>query len=155
MAEPWAESETVTLRALHGQGLSLGRIAKQMGRSRETVARRASEGGLQWDRSLTEAATKAAVADAKARRTMLSLAILGDLEEARLRIGTSESAREFQSASQGMDALMRSYVSLVRMEPDDGGLGEAQSIVGRILAAVSLSVEGLPRLNPTAPRAEV
>lgn len=50
---------------------------------------------------------------------------------------------------------MRSYVNLLRTEPDDGGMGEAQGIVGLILAAVRGSVVGLPTLNPTAPRVEV
>jgi hypothetical protein len=152
---PWTPEDDATLRRLHGEGVALHSSAKQMGRAKQTVSSHAEALGLSFDREGTAAATRAAVTDAKARRTALGMAMLADLEEARKRIGASESAREFQAAAQGMDALMRSYVALLRTEPDDGGFGEAQGIVGKILAAITLSVDGLPRLNPSAPREEV
>lgn len=157
MAPPrsWTPSEERVLARLHREGLSLREIAKRMSRSADTISRHAAQAGLSFDRSVTVAATLATTVDAKARRAALGIAMLADLETARLRIGVSESAREFQATTQGIDALMRAYVNLLRQEPGDGGLGEAQGIVGVILAAVRGSVDGLPRLNPTAPSAEV
>lgn len=155
VSRPWDESEAKQLVELHGQGASLREIARQMRRSKDTISRRAVSAGLSFDRSVTAEATKAAKEDAKARRTALELNMLGDLEVARLRFGKAQTPREFQSVAQGMDALMRSYVNLLRQSPDDGGLEEAQGILGKIFAAVTVSVEGQPRMNPTAPRLEV
>jgi hypothetical protein len=145
----WTQGEDLKLRQLHSSGAALHSIASEMHRSKQTISKHAQAAGLSFSRTSTAAATEATVLDAKSRRAALGLALLGDLEEARKRIGESQSAREFQSAAQGMDALMRSYVNLLRTEPDDGGLGEARGMVGIILAAVQGSVDGVPRLNPT------
>ena len=149
-AKPWAESDDTTLRKMLGEGLTLREIAKQMDRSGATISRHASALNLPFDRAVTAAATRATVVDAKARRSALGLAMLEDLETARLRIGKSESAREFQAAAQGMDALMRSYVHLLRMEPDDNGLTESRGLVGAIMAAIMMDTEGVERMNPTS-----
>ncbi len=146
---PWSQADDLKLRELHLAGMALHSIATEMRRGKQTVSRHAQDLGLSFSRTSTVAATEAAVLDAKSRRAALGLAMLGDLEEARKRIGESQSAREFQSAAQGMDALMRSYVNLLRTEPDDGGLGEARGMVGFILAAVKGSVDGVPRMNAT------
>lgn len=145
----WSPEEGTELAQLHGKGLSLREIAKRMSRSADTISRHAASSGLSFDRATTDAATRASVVDAKARRSALGAALLSDLESARLRLGVAASAREFQSAAQGLDALMRSYVNLLRQEPDDGGITEARGLVGMILGAVMSSVEGVPRLNPT------
>lgn len=150
----WGESEDTQLRALHGQGLPARQIAIQMEWGVSSVSRRASRLGLAFDRSTTAAATQAAKQDAKARQAALELDLLGDIEQARLKFEEIVTMRDFQAFGQGLDAVVRAYVNFKRAVPDDGGLEEAQGLVGRILAAVSLSVEGLPRLNPTAPRAE-
>ncbi len=148
----WVPEEDTTLRLLHGQGLALHSIARKMQRSKATVAKHAATLGLDFDRSVTAKATAAAQTDAKARRAALGLAILGDLETARIRLGKAESAREFQNAAQGMDALMRSYVNLLRQEPDDGGMAESQGIVGAILGAIRTSVDGVERMNTVLER---
>lgn len=51
-----------------------------------------------------------------------------------------------------MDALMRSYVNLLRQEPDDGGMAESQGIVGAILGAIRTSVDGVERMNTVLER---
>lgn len=150
--KPWSPAEDTTLRRLHGQGLALHSIAGKMHRSKATVAKHAEALGLGFDRTATASATAAAQTDAKARRAALGLALLGDLETSRSRLSKADSPREFQSAAQGLDALMRSYVNLLRQEPDDGGLAETRSIVGVLIGAIRASVEGDDRMNPTAPR---
>lgn len=80
---PWEPTETDTLRALHGDGLSLNAIAKRMSRSKDVVSRRAADLGLNWDRTRTAVATQAVILDAKARRAALQLALLEDAEKLR------------------------------------------------------------------------
>lgn len=121
-----------------------------MGRAKQTGSRHSEKLALAFDRSLTVAATKVAKVDAKARRTALELALLGDLEGARERFAMAVSARESKAKAQGVDALMRSYVNLLRQSADDDALAEGRGIVGAILGAIQISVEGETRLNCTA-----
>lgn len=80
---PWEPTETDTLRALHGDGLSLNAIAKRMSRSKDVVSRRAADLGLNWDRTRTAVATQAVILDAKARRAALQMNLLEDAERLR------------------------------------------------------------------------
>lgn len=128
-------------------GRKRNEIAREVGVSPSTVSRLAQAEGLTFDRTQTEKATKAHVADAKARRATLSLDMLGDLETARLRIIEAANARDFQLTAQGLDALTRAYVNLQKLEPDDGGLDMARGLLGKFFAAV----ESVADLEPGIP----
>jgi hypothetical protein len=142
MAEPkpWSPDEGATLRRLHGERLSLNRIAKEMTRSRDTISRRAAELGLTFDRTMTEAATQASKVDAKARQTSLEHALLADVEDMRLLRPEGMTMREFQAFGQGLDAVVRAYANFKRTVPDDGGLEDARGFVDRILFAVQMTL---------------
>ncbi|MEP7194603.1 MAG: hypothetical protein ABI903_17280, partial [Actinomycetota bacterium] len=71
MATTWTTNLDKRLRNLHAQGLPLRECAKRMGRSRSGVGDHAKVLGLSWDRSKTQVATKARVADNRARRAEL------------------------------------------------------------------------------------
>jgi hypothetical protein len=134
-------------------GMGRNAVAKEVGISGRTVSIIAAKEGLSFDREASAKATEARKEDAKARRSTLGVAMLGDLEEARLRLAKTETARDFQATAQGMDALTRAYTALVKLEPDDGGLGEARGMVGSILGAIRDSVHGVPRMNESNPPA--
>lgn len=142
MAEvkPWSDAEGRTLRELHAAGQSLGGIAKQMKRSRATISKRAADAGLSFDRRATEVATQAAKVDAKARQVTLEQDLLGDVEQARLRLSQVETPRDFQAIGQGFDAVVRAYANFKRTVPDDGGFGEARGFVDRILFALEFAL---------------
>lgn len=70
-ARPWTPAEDTILRALHEAGRSLHSIAAEMGRSKDTISKKAAALGLTWDRSRTAAAAQAVVIDNKARRALL------------------------------------------------------------------------------------
>lgn len=83
-ARPWTDDDDARLRELHAAETSLRAIAADLDRSKTAVARRLAHHGLSAaDRSQTMAATAAKVADARARRAALELALLDDA--ARLR----------------------------------------------------------------------
>jgi hypothetical protein len=128
-------------------GRGRNEIAREIGVSGGTISRVASKAGLTFDRTETRRATDARSADAKARRTVLSLAMLGDLEDARLRLAEMVGARDFQLTAQGIDLLARAYVNLHKLEPDDNGLGEAKGMVASMLLAIRTSVDGIDRMN--------
>ncbi len=148
MPRSWTEGDDQTLAALHGQGLGLNAIAKEMDRGNATVSRHATALGLSFDRSSTARATEAAVKDAKARQAKLKLDLLGDIEQARLRLGDIETMRDFQAFGQGLDAVVRAYANFVRTIPEDGGRDLAKSMLGRILLAIDASLVGTEPLNP-------
>lgn len=129
-------------------GQSRNSIAKAVKSSTKTVTKVAMEAGLTFDRKDTIIATEAAQADAKSRRASLGLALLTDLETARLRLIKTNTARDFQATAQGLDALTRAYTNLLKLEPNDDGLSEVQGMMGVLLAAVRTSVSDVPTLNP-------
>lgn len=80
---PVTQADYARVAELHAQGLSRNGIADAMGRSGRTVSRIAKELGLSFERTRTAAATAAKVADGKARRAALALALLDDAERLR------------------------------------------------------------------------
>jgi hypothetical protein len=146
---PWTEEDDATLRRLHGSGMALSSISKEMGRAKATVSKHADSLGLSFDRTITAAATHAAKVDAKSRQATLELGLLTDVEKSRLMFGGIETMRDFQAFGQGLDATVRAYANFKRTIPDDGGLEESKGIVGAIFGAVLFTVraKGFGRLN--------
>jgi transposase-like protein len=144
---PLSDAKRQQVIDLAKTGRGRNEIAREVGVSGRTVSVIADKEGLSFDRSQTVQATEARKVDAKARRTTLSLDMLGDLETARLRIIEAATARDFQLTAQGLDALTRAYVNLQKLEPDDGGLGEARGLLGKFFAAV----ESVADLEPGMP----
>ena len=79
-ARAWTDEESSELRRRHGEGQSLRVIASGMGRSKATVGKYASDLGLKFDRAATEAATRVAMIDAKARRHALEQRLLDEVD---------------------------------------------------------------------------
>lgn len=153
MATPprrWSEADDRTLRDLHSQGRSLHSIAAEMNRGKDTISKYAGRAGLSFSRVGTEQATQASVADAKSRQARIRLDLLGDIEQARLRIARADSARDFQAIGQGFAAVMRAYTDFVRTLPEETGMDMAKSMLGRIYLAIAASVDQETPLNPTS-----
>lgn len=129
------------------QGTGRNQIAKQLGISTQTVSKHVSSAGITFERSASEQANKAWQTEAKTRRTVLGQEMLGDLEQARVRLAHVDTARDFQLTAQGIDALTRSYVNLVKLEPTPNGLEEAREGLGGLLAIIKETVHDQPRLN--------
>lgn len=68
---PVTDAERARVVELHGQGASRGAIARQLGRSPDTVGRIAAAAGLSWDRGRTAVAVAAKQMDNRARRAAL------------------------------------------------------------------------------------
>lgn len=103
---PWTGADTRTLKALHSEGLSLGKIAKQMGRSRSTINDRAKRNGLGFDRTRTKAAAEARRIDAAALRAELKVKLLEDAERLRGQLFTRTKVFNFG----GKDNTYREHV---------------------------------------------
>lgn len=82
-----SEKRDAVLAAIRVGGKSLNQIAKDCGVAKATVSKIAKESGLTdaFDRTRTEAATRAHAIDARARREQLKLDLLGDAKRLRER----------------------------------------------------------------------
>lgn len=78
---PVTEEERAEFRRLHSEGLSRNEISRQTGRSLRTVSLHCAAMGLTFDRTMTEEATRARVADLAERRAILAEALQGDAEQ--------------------------------------------------------------------------
>ena len=78
---PVGDAEREQIRVLHARGESLNAIAKQLGRSKSTIAHHCKAMGLSFDRSATIEATEARVADTKAKRAEVSARFLAKAGE--------------------------------------------------------------------------
>lgn len=162
MPQPWdRDTEDTRLRELHTAGKSLHAIAKEMGRSKDTIARHAQRLGLTWDRDRVVAATKAKVADARARRAAavaVELDLL-ELSQAQIRAGLKgEGWQTLVKAEMGTEVTRRlKYVPprdlkdhtaarsamagiITRLDHTDPGVEAGRSMLDAL--AASLGVTG-------------
>lgn len=105
---PVTQADYEQVRQLHAKKLSRNAIAEQLGRSGKTISKIAEKLGLSFDRERTKAATEAKVADARAKRAALSLALLDDAERLRKQLWEPASyvahgGKEFDRADWTMD----------------------------------------------------
>jgi len=77
----WTDDESRRLRELHADGRSLNAIAKELGRSTDTISRWADKLELSFDRGATAKAAQAKHIDNKARRAILEERLLVKSEE--------------------------------------------------------------------------
>lgn len=82
---PITDQDRQQVAELHAAGRSRNQIAREIGRAASTVSKIAAafDPPLSFERERTQKATAAKVADAKARRAALALALLGDAERLR------------------------------------------------------------------------
>ena len=99
--KPWTDTDQQRLLDLHADGRSLHAIAKELGRSKDTISRYAAAAGLTWDRSRTAAAAHAVVVDNKARRAEALRRELDILELAQKRILDGHHGRGWRTLLRG------------------------------------------------------
>lgn len=76
MARPWTDDDHQAMIDMAGAGMTLTRIAKELGRSTQTIHYHSQRAGLSFDRSRTAKATEAKKIDAADRRVTLELLYL-------------------------------------------------------------------------------
>lgn len=77
----WTDEESRRLADFHAQGKSLHFIAKELGRSKDTVSRHADRLGLSFSREQTAKAAEAVHVDNKARRALLESRLLEEADK--------------------------------------------------------------------------
>jgi DNA-binding CsgD family transcriptional regulator len=154
--DPVTEEEREQMHRLHAEGKGRNEIARTLDRSERTISLHCADMGLTFDRSATEAATRARMADLAERRAILAEALQGDAERlteqlwlptvvysfggkdntyAQRRVDEPPAdAKKALMAAAGM-AIDRS----VKLVPpaDDGGAEQARSMVGQLLTGLA------------------
>ena len=88
-ARKWTRVDDTRLRELHGQGMALHSISREMDRAKSVISRQADLLGLSWDRSRTAAAARAVSVDNKARRVTIVNRIYDRIEHLQDRLEAS------------------------------------------------------------------
>lgn len=153
---PVTDDERDEIRRLHAQRLGRNEIARRLGRGTRTISVEAERMGLTFDRTATEEATRARMADLAERRAILAEALQGDAERLTeqlwqpakvFNIGGKDNtytekevpeppadAKKNLMAAAGM-AIDRS-LKLVPPQ-NDGGEEAARGMVGQLLTGLS------------------
>ncbi|WP_037823054.1 helix-turn-helix domain-containing protein [Streptomyces sp. NRRL B-24720] len=76
--EPITPEDLETIRRFHADGCGRNEIARRTGRSPRTISIYAAKLGLSFDRTATEEATRARMADLAEKRTILAEALTDD-----------------------------------------------------------------------------
>lgn len=164
---PYKPEEDALLRQLIPQGVSQSEIARQLDRTRGSVANRAAKLGIKSDRMQTVAATQAKVIDAKARRAALELTLLEDAEKLRSQIWQqhtyfdwggkdhsfdqhtvdeptpADKQRLMQAATLAVDRSLR-----IAAHDADTGVAEAVGALDQIADALTEVAKTLPDMGP-------
>lgn len=90
---PVTDETREQVRALHAEGLGRNEIARRLQRSPRTISVLSAQMGLSYDRTATEEATRARMADLAERRAILAEELQGDAE--RLTASVWEPAKVF------------------------------------------------------------
>lgn len=157
------EADEEKVRELHAQGLGRNEIARQIGRGQRTVSVIAARLNLSFDRTATEEATRARMADLAEKRAILADALTDDALRLSSQVwepsvvynfggkdNTYEEHLVDEPPAADKRALMAAATAAaaqsVRLVPPaaDAGAQEARSMVGKLfegLAEVARQIE--------------
>ncbi|MER7363590.1 hypothetical protein [Nonomuraea wenchangensis] len=126
-------------------GKPRNQIAREHEVSPSTVSKIAEENGVTnaFDRAQTENATKAALADNKARRVLLSSQALDDAGVMRLKALESDSGRDARDFATAYGIFIDKHAVLERLD-SDGGADSAKGMIGALAAGLQAAYEQLP-----------
>ena len=153
---PFTEDDVDELRRLHAEGHGRNEIARRMGWASRTISIYAARMNLSFDRSATEEATRARIADLAEKRTILAEALTDDALRVSAQmwepavvfnIGgkentyTEEPVPEPPAADkrQLMAAATAAAAQALRLVPPtaDSGADEARSMLGKLFTGLA------------------
>jgi hypothetical protein len=166
---PLTDDQRLTIAELADDGLSVRQIAAQMKIAPSTVTRAAQRMGIAFDRSATEKATAARIADAKARRSTTALRLLELANQEMDRLGRPYRAHAFlggqmpgyfehvlpQPDAAARLAIVRTagtlidkHIRLAGMGGQGGDLEHAKSMLGSLMAGLEAAYGDVTEDSP-------
>jgi hypothetical protein len=160
---PLTTAEMARIRELHAAGHGRNAIARELRRSPDTISRACAQLGLDFDRSASEVATAARVADARARRARLQLELLDDAERLRAQIFAPTTVFAFggrdnvynerqvvqppvRDQRDLVHAVSTAVAASLRLAEHDADTGadDAKSMLGALAAGLRAAYEAMP-----------
>lgn len=156
------DKDRQAIRELHAQGLGRNAICRAINRGQRTVSVLAAEMGLSFDRTATEEATRARMADLAEKRSILAEALVDDALRLSAQVWepavvfniggaqniyTQQSVPEPPAADKRalMAAATQAAAQSMRLVPPtaDSGAQEAVSMVGKLFTGLAEVAERL------------
>ncbi|NNJ04159.1 helix-turn-helix domain-containing protein [Streptomyces sp. PKU-MA01144] len=153
---PVTDQTRADIRRLHAEGCGRNEIARRLTRSPRTISVEAAAMGLTFDRTATEEATRARVADLAEKRAILADALTDDALRLSAQIwqpavvfnfGGKDNTFEKRDVPEPpaldkkalMAAATAAAAQSLRLVPpqDDGGNEAAQSLVGQLMTGLA------------------
>jgi hypothetical protein len=157
-SDPVGPEEKDRIRVLMARGISCVQIARQLGRSTETISRHAKAMGLSFDREQTREATTVRVDDMKARRARLTERLLDEAEADLNGRKELQPDHAFLQKGEAMDGqfmprpqdkmylarsaatLLAEHRNLASFDSEDGAAG-AKSMLAALAAGLATAAE--------------
>ncbi|MFJ3173782.1 helix-turn-helix domain-containing protein [Streptomyces roseus] len=152
---PVTDEDRTQLRRLHAEGLGRNEIARRLERSPRTISVLAEEMQLSFDRTHTEAATRARVVDARERRIALIERYYAQAERILDRLERDEHnitevslgkvvrykaadlpSGDVRNLVQASSAAANQAAKLEAIDTDNG-VGDAKSMLGQLAAGLT------------------
>ncbi|WKD36516.1 hypothetical protein [Streptomyces xanthophaeus] len=156
ISDPITQAELDEIRRLHGDGLGRNEIARRIGRGSRTVSVHCARMGLEFDVTLTEAATAHRTAQLAEKRAILADALTDDALRLSAQVwepttmhsfGGKDHTYNFKELDEPLAADKRSLMSAataaaaqsLRLVPpaSDAGVEHGISMVGQILTGLT------------------
>jgi DNA invertase Pin-like site-specific DNA recombinase len=134
---------------------SRAEIARTFSVSTTTVSRFCFAAGISFDRSATDAATKAKLKDLAAARVVLAGSLLDDVAEARQRLHAAETARDFGLLARAVHDLADAHVKVAAVDQDASNLDESREQLSLFGNMIRWAVEREPEFEAERQRAEL
>jgi Helix-turn-helix domain len=166
---PLTDEQRLMICELADDGLSVRQIAAQLKIAPSTVTRAAQRMGIAFDRSATEKATAARIADAKARRSVTVLRLLELANQELDRLGRPYRAHAFlggqlpgyyehvlpQPDAAARLAIVRTagtlvdkHIRLAAMDGQAGNVDHARSMLGSLMAGLEAAYGDVTEDSP-------
>jgi helix-turn-helix protein len=167
---PITDEDRQRVRLLHAEGLGRNQIARQLGRSGQTISKIADDLGLSFERTATVAATEARKADAAALRAEEMLGALRDAKRIRGQLFAPARIMNFggrdntynerdipeptfeqkRQIAQAWSLLVEKSVRLDEHDADDGADG-ARSMLGSLARELRVAAEHIQQEEASDP----
>ncbi|GAA4684600.1 hypothetical protein [Streptomyces youssoufiensis] len=157
---PVTDETRAQVRALHAAGKPRNQIARELGRSGRTISLIAQDLGLPFDRSATEEATRARMADLAEKRAILAEALVDDALRLSEQVWQPTTIYNFGGKDNTyaerqvdeppahdkkalMGAATQAAAQSLRLVPpaDDAGADDARSMLGQLMLGLKAAYE--------------
>lgn len=144
-----SDEQRVQVLNLHASGAARNAIARVIGIGTGSVSRIVAAAGGNFDRTQTEQATRAKVADVRAQRAQASADLLDDVAYARTVLRGQDEPRELMFASKAVSSLVFAHGRLAELDKGATAAEETAGVLAQLGDELRL-IHSAPTEEPAA-----